>query len=276
MENRFVTLKSGLNAHYLVSGSEENPALVLLHGYPSSCWLWRRCMEPLAERFRVYAPDLPGHGRSDKPLDVEYDLDFFTNFVLDFYDSLRLENPGLVVHDLGAMAGLGFTARHQERVKRFVVMDTAPYADWSFMLRLMMWFFRRKSLTGLLLHPGVYKKVLKWGVFYNPALVDEEMLSFYRDPWVENPEGREAFRKVISASPEDITEPRENLRGIHVPTLILWAEKDRIFPVSIAKRLQGDIPGSSLATVPNCGHFIPEEQPEKVVRHLFEFFNGMD
>ncbi len=272
MENQFVTLKSGLRTHYLVSGAEESPALVLLHGYPSSCYLWRRCMEPLGERFRVYAPDLPGHGRSDKPLDVDYDLDFFTEFLLDFYDSLALENPGLVVHDLGGMAGLGFTARHQERVKRFVVMDTGPYVDWTFMMKAMIWAFQKKSLTNLLLNRGVFKKVMKWGVFHNPEVVDDELLNYFRDPWVQNSEGREAFRKVIAAPPEDVTEPLENLRKITAPTLILWAENDWLFPVSIAKRLQGDIAGASLATIPDCGHFIPEEQPEKMVDHLMGFF----
>ncbi|MCP4579616.1 MAG: alpha/beta fold hydrolase, partial [Deltaproteobacteria bacterium] len=190
MENQFVSLKSGLKTHYLVSGAEGNPPLVLLHGYPSSCYLWRRCMTSLAERFRVYAPDLPGHGRSDKPLDVDYNLDFFTDFLLDFYDALQLENAGLVVHDLGGMAGLGFTARHPERVKRLVVMDTGPYVDWPFMARALVWTFQRKSLTNLLLKPSVYKKVMQWGAFYNRDVVGDEMLAFYRDPWVEKPEGR--------------------------------------------------------------------------------------
>ncbi|MCP4691225.1 MAG: alpha/beta hydrolase, partial [Desulfobacterales bacterium] len=244
----------------------------LLHGYPSSCYLWRHCMTSLAERFRVYAPDLPGHGRSDKPLDVDYNLDFFTDFLLDFYDALQLENPGLVVHDLGGTAGLGFTARHPERVKRLVVMDTGPYVEWPFMMRALVWTFQRKSLTNLLLKPSVYKKVMQWGAFYNRDVVGDEMLAFYRDPWVEKPEGREAFRRVIAAPPAEMTEPRENLRKINIPTLILWAENDRLFPVSVARRLQGDIPGAALATVPNCGHFIPEEQPETVVAHLMDFF----
>jgi pimeloyl-ACP methyl ester carboxylesterase len=79
------------------------------------------------------------------------------------------------------------------------------------------------------------------------------------------------LRKVIAMPPERITEPRENLARITMPTLVLWAEKDRVLPVHIARQLYSDLPDAELEVVPDCGHFLQEERPDEVVRHLLRF-----
>ncbi len=105
MQNHFTTLDNGRRIHYLASRRGKKPSLILLHGYLVTAQLWRHIIPPLAERFRIYAPDLPGHGESDKPLDVDYDLDFLVCFLAEFYDALGLERAGLIGHDLGGMDG---------------------------------------------------------------------------------------------------------------------------------------------------------------------------
>ena len=274
MESQFITLRDGLRIHTLVAGGEKSPPLVLLHGYPATCQLWRHCIPPLAGRFRVYAPDLPGYGRSDKPLDADYDLDFFVRFLLEFYDALGLERAGLVAHDIGGMVGLGFVARHPERVTQFVVMDTAPYVEWPLMNRVVVGLARNPFFARLMMMRTGFKWALRLLLVHRPAAITAEMADLYLDPWVESPATRRLFSQVISLPPARLTEPRENLRRITAPTLILWAEKDRIFPTRIARQLQGDIPGAALVTVPDCGHFLQEDQPELVVEHLLRFMEG--
>ncbi len=70
MENRYDTLANGLKIHSLVAGNKLSPPLVLLHGYPADAYLWRNCIPNLSKHFQIFAPDLPGHGQSEKPLDV--------------------------------------------------------------------------------------------------------------------------------------------------------------------------------------------------------------
>lgn len=274
MESQFVTLQDGLRIHTLVAGAEESPRLVLLHGWPASGQLWRHCIPSLAGRFRVYAPDLPGHGRSDKPLDVDYGLDFFVRFLLGFYDALGLERAGLVAHDVGGMVGLGFVARYPERVTRFVVMDTAPYVEWPLTLRVAVGLARNPFFARLMMTRTGFKWISKLLLVHHPAVITTEVADLYRAPWVESPAARRLFRQAISLPPARLTEPRESLRRITAPTLVLWAEKDLSFPTRVARQLQGDIPGAALVIVPDCGHFLQEEQPELVVEHLLRFLGG--
>ena len=274
MESQFVTLQDGLRIHTLVAGAEESPPLVLLHGYPTSSQLWRHCIPPLADHFRVYAPDLPGYGRSDKPLDVDYDLDFFVRFLLEFYDGLGLEKAGLVAHDVGGMVGLGFAARYPERVTRFVVMDTAPYIERPLILRVAIGLARNPFFARWMMTRTGFKWISRLLLVHHPAVITAEVADLYRAPWVESPAARRLFSQVISLPPARLTEPRQNLHHITAPTLILWAEKDLCFPTRIARQLQGDIPNASLVTVPDCGHFLQEEQPELVVEHLLRFLEG--
>ena len=74
--------------------------------------------------------------------------------------------------------------------------------------------------------------------------------------------------------PREMVEIAGNLNRIRVPTLILWAEKDPSAPLSIARRLKADLEGAVLMTIPNCGHFLTEDQPGEVTRLLLEFLQG--
>jgi 2-hydroxymuconate-semialdehyde hydrolase len=274
MNSQVISLENGMKIHYLIAGDRDVQPVVLLHGYPSNCYLWRHAIPELAKHFCVIAPDLPGHGKSDKPLDVNYDMDFFVGFLKEFYDALEIKQAHLVAHDLGGMAALGFVSRHPGRTQRFVIMDTAPYVEWPRALRYLIKKLQNPVFARLSLFRFTFALNFKQIVFYRKDAVTDEIVDLYWKPWVENRNSAKAFRKVIMVSPEEITEPVENLRKIQHRTLILWAEKDRLFSVKIARQLNADLPNSELRTIPDCGHFLPEEQPELVTRHMVEFLSS--
>jgi len=274
MESQFIRLGTGLRLHLIIAGDDIHPPLVLLHGYPGSNYLWRNLIPRFAEVFRVYAPDLPGHGESDKPLDISYDLNFLVGFLADLFDTLCLDQANLVAHDLGAMAALGFVSRHHERIARLVIMNTAPYADWPKLLSVFIKRARRPAFARLFLSPWVFKWILKSYLVHQPHVVTSEIAAFYRAPWVDTMAGRKSFSHVIAPQPETLVESPENLRKIETPTLILWGKKDRILPVRYGYRLHRDLPNSQLITVPNCGHFLQEEEPELVTTHILSFLKA--
>jgi len=270
MESLYLTLKNNLKIHTLIEGDKSNPSLVLVHGWPSSCYLWRHMIPKLSKHFYVLAPDLPGHGKSDKPTNAKYDLGFLRGFILDFYDELNLKTASLAVHDLGGMAGLSFAIRHPERLDKFIIMDTSPYPEWSFLLHLSIYLLKQKYLTRFFLNRFVFKQVLKNG-FFNKKIITPHVLNLFRVPWISSKESRRAFYKTIEIPPSQMVEPKEALQKMKSPTMILWGENDFFFPFKIARRLHKDIKNSTLVGVDKAGHFLQEEQPEFISRQIISF-----
>lgn len=270
MESKRITLKSNLDIHYYEAGNPKETPLVLLHGWPSSALLWREIIPALSERFRVLAPDLPGHGQSDKPLDLVYDLDCLRGFILDFTDALGLDMMNLVTHDLGGMAGLSLAVHNPDRIDKLVVMNTSPYSEWHWQLALVINLLKIPALTPLFLNPFVFKQVLASGVF-NTGLLTPELVALFRQSWIETREDRRAFSRTIAVPQEQMVEPREKLQEIALPCLILWGKRDRYFPFRTARTLHKDIQGSTLVGIDNAGHFLQEEKPEQIASALLDF-----
>lgn len=280
MQRLYLTLKNKLKIHTLIKGDTANPPLILIHGWPSSSYLWRHLIPDLSKHFHVIAPDLPGHGKSEKPANTRYDLDFFRNFILDFYDAMHLKTATLVAHDLGGMAGLSFAVRHPERLEKLIIMNTSPYPEWSWRLHLSIVLLKQKYLTPLFLNRFVFKQILKTG-FYNKNLITPDVVDIFQTPWISSKQGRKAFSKTIAVPPELMVESQEHLGTINTPTLILWGKKDVFFPFRTAKRLHKNIKNSTLAGVDKAGHFLQEEQPDYIFKAILSFifaekkiFNG--
>jgi haloalkane dehalogenase len=242
----------------------------LLHGYPTSGELWRGCVSYLAGRFRVYVPDLPGHGESDKPLNVSYDLRFLVQWLVGYLDALGLERVALAAHDLGGMAGLGFAAWHGQRLSHLVVLNTGPYARWSLGCRALVKMASTRAVARLMLRPTIFRWMMRLGV-HRSGVVTRNVAELYRRHWIVTPQAREAFSAVLELPPERWVVPRPELQAIKVPTLVLWAERDRLFGAGTARKLTGDIPGAQLTLVPDCGHFLQEEEPLLVARAIGQF-----
>src|SRR6201999_3255991 len=103
--------------------------VVLFHGEPTWSYLWRKVIPPLLdEDHRVIAPDLPGFGRSDKPIDEDwYTYDRFTAAMADLLETLDLRDATFVMHDWGGPIGLRLAVEHPDRVSRLVMMDTGIF-----------------------------------------------------------------------------------------------------------------------------------------------------
>lgn len=271
MEHRNTKLKSGLNIHSLACGNDKKQAIVLLHGYPANAYLWRNILPILSEHFYLLAPDLPGHGASSKPVDTHYTLEFFIEFLKDYLEALNLRNVYLLGHDLGGSVALGYIANYPDRISKLVIMDTAPYTNWSPLLKMVVTIARNRICAGCLLLPFVFRIVLKYLVVYSPKSIPKKTAEIYRKPWVENRNCRQAFSKVIEAEPNEITPNRNQYKNITVPTLILWSENDRLFSLRIARQLKKDIPNARLIPLPKCNHFPQEDNPALITRHLIKF-----
>ncbi len=120
--------ENGLRMHYLDEGlrGADTPVFLCLHGQPSWSYLYRKMIPIFAPHGRVLAPDLFGFGRSDKPVDDEiYTIEFHRNALIEFIETLNLQNVTLVCQDWGGLIGLTIPYQMPERFKRLIVMNTA-------------------------------------------------------------------------------------------------------------------------------------------------------
>ncbi|MBI3287034.1 MAG: alpha/beta hydrolase [Chloroflexi bacterium] len=264
------------NVYYEVEG--EGEPVLLLHGIPTSSFIWRRQIEALSSRFRVYAPDLLGWGHSDKPPDFDYTVRAYVEFVDGFLAQVSAQRVILCVHDLGGAIGLAFLGRYPEKVSRLIVLNTfaylppIKYLPWA----VLYGFLYRLPVLGDPLNRLVWETTVRRTdtfvtlAFHNKKLVTKELVAKYRE--LNRGTRLTDLRVLLANGIGGITGAvDQNSFNVRVPTLIVWAENDVLFPPWAALRLHRNIPGSILKTIPKCGHFLQEEKPDEVNRQLLEF-----
>ncbi|MEN8916425.1 alpha/beta hydrolase [Alteriqipengyuania sp.] len=286
MEQTRVTLASGIELDVVDQGPRDAPALIFLHGFPESHRTWRHQIAHFSDRFRCIAPDQRGYRGSSKPREVEaYTPDKLIGDIFQLADALGIEKFTIVGHDWGgAIAwGTAISGQMNGRVERAIIANAPHPAIFQKLLYLdphqressqyMRGFrdtanddlVREKGLVGILMQE------VKWD--RASAMEDEEraklleewqdraaafgMLNWYRASPVVVPPMDAPFEL-----PEDYQPPQ--LPQLTIPTLVIWAMDDIALPPANIEGLDAVIDDLTVAEVPDCGHFVPWEAPEKV------------
>lgn len=266
VSQRSVTAR-GIRVHYQVAGSGQ--PVVLLHGWPVSSTLWRHQILGLAGQMQVYAIDLPGFGRSDRP-EPALGLDSFAEVLLEFLEEVDLERTSLVAHDLGGPIALLAAAEQPSRFERLAILNTTPYPELPWAIRALVSMTRTPLVGRLVVSPLGFRAMFHVGTAGrhtdSGALAEEHWRN------VAGKQGRRSLRAVLAAtSPEPLARLEGRLNAISCPALVLWAERDRTAPLGIARRLAGDLPNATLQTIPDAGHFLPQDAPGPVTERLIGF-----
>lgn len=262
-----------LRLHYLSAG--EGDPVVLLHGWPTSSFLWRNVMPSIAVHNRAIALDLPGFGQSDKPLDASYSFRFFDRVLDGFFEALGIGEVSLAVHDLGGPVGLYWACHHWDRVRRLALLNTLVYPEASWAVAAFVMAVRTPGLRNLLTSPWGLKTALRLGVARPDGLAADAVPGI-QAPFRTSAERRALAKAGCNLSPKGFREIADLLAAFEGPVQIVYGEKDRILP-DIAKtmaRVKRDLPQAELTSLPDCGHFLQEDRPDEVGRLLSEFFSG--
>jgi len=261
----------GLRMHYVAEG--DGPPLLLLHGEPTWCFLYRKLISPLAAIGRVIAPDYFGFGRSDKPTRVEdYSYDFHYDSVERLADELDLRSATVVVQDWGGPIGLRLAVERPDLVDRLVILNTgvgagrAPSPEW---LRFRE-FMRR---VGSDLVPG---QLIRISAVTELA---DDVIEAYNAPF-PTPESKAGVLAFPELVPTDLDHPSaakmlevsDALARWERPALVLFSDSDPIFTPAAAERLAARIPGAGPAEiVSGAGHFLQEEKGEEIAERIVRF-----
>lgn len=232
-------------------------SVLLLHGWGVSFDLLLPLAERLAPRgYRVYAPDLPGFGRSDLP-PAAWSVHDYAAFVLAYLDTHRLARVYLFGHSFGGRLGLILGAEHPERLVKLALADSAgvkPPSSASNDARLKTYKIVRDSLY----KAGLTSLADELRTWYNAR---------YGSADYKNAQGvmRETFVRVVN---EDLL---PYAARVTVPTLLLWGEADQDTPLWQGQLLEKTIPDAGLVTFPGAGHYSYLDRLGETV-HVVDYF----
>ncbi len=264
----------GHSIFYTVKG--EGEPILLVHGFGAGIWVWEKQMEALSRSHRVYAVDLIGHGYSDRPR-IPYTPETYLSFLKAFLDRAGIGEATLIGNSMGGGIGWGMAILFPERVKRLVLVDAAP-PDVLEQVRnetfvALAWLKRLPLLSRLVIGARdreSIRQVLEECVFDRRLITPEVLERQYRLLRIEG------TTWVLYSTLENATSAlrfKDRLPGISVPTLILWGEKDLIFPVSVGEGLHRAIPGSVWRVIDRSGHIPMWETPAEVNEAILSFLN---
>lgn len=266
----------GLRAHYLDEGPTDGQVVLMLHGEPSWCYLYRKMIPVVtAAGFRAVAPDLLGFGRSDKPVRREdYTYARHVEWMRALlFDRLDLDDITLVCQDWGGLLGLRLVGEHPERFARIVAANTGlPTGDQPPKPEFLQW--RDYSQNVPEFSAG---RILQLGAATELSL---EVMAAYDAPFPDESykAGARQFPMLVPTSPDDPANEAnraawEVLGRWEKPFLTAFADSDPIFG-GLDVPLQRMIPGAAgqpHTIIENAGHFLQEDQGERLAEVVVDF-----
>ncbi len=264
-----------LRVHYVDEGPKQAPPVLLMHGEPSWCYLYRKMIPIItAAGFRAVAPDLVGFGRSDKPVDRSaYTYQRHVDWMLGLLEHLNLRQTTLFCQDWGGLIGLRLVAAQPQRFARVVAANTGlPTGDHPMSEAFMAW--RKYSQETPEFHIGI---IIKGGCALPLA---KEVVAAYDAPFPDDTfkAGARVFPSLVPIAPDDPSAAAnrsawEVLSGFNKPFLTAFSDRD---PVTRGgeKVFQKRIPGAAgqpHTTIKDGGHFLQEDQGEVLAEGVLDF-----
>ena len=253
------TMSGSVNTAFLSAG--DGFPVICLHGAGAGAVTWYPSLGAISRDFHVIAPDIVGYGESDKP-DAPYDRTYFSQWLKAFLLSLNIPKAHFVGLSQGGAIALQFVLDNPEMVDKLVLVDSgalgarpvfAPFIG-------LLWLNNFPSS----LANRFYSRYL----LFNPGNRDANH-SHYSVAVLKGPGGKRAFRQgrgaAVSAIPED------SLRQIEKDTLIIWGEKDRLFPIEYGEAAAKLIPNARFHPIRHAGHLAHMDQPEVFNQTLRDF-----
>ncbi|HXD86677.1 MAG TPA: alpha/beta fold hydrolase [Urbifossiella sp.] len=276
--------RGSFHISYLDEGAGE--PVVMVHGNPTWSFYYRNLVLALRDRYRCIVPDHIGCGLSDKPPADKYDYSLKSRIddLEALLDQLQVkQNITLVLHDWGGMIGMGYAARHPERIKRMVASNTSAFhlpKSKRFPRSLALGRNTRLGAWLILKKNAFCRLAARWNVARKPLPPD--VRNAYLMPY-DSPEHRVAVLQFVQTIPlrpgdpgydlvTDIAMSLEKFRDL--PVLLLWGLQDFVFDEHFFKEWQARFPNAETHVWPDCSHYLLEDAGDEVIPKISQFLDS--
>jgi pimeloyl-ACP methyl ester carboxylesterase len=261
--------------HLEVAGA--GAPLLLIHGLGGSSYSWRRLMPALARTHRVFALDLKGFGRSDKPFDLAYSPDDQAQLIIAFMRQRGLTGATVVGHSFGGTVALALALelRRTEpgRLRRLVLLNSPAYPQDIPMKQAFLTLPIVPYVALLAIPPIFTARAGLTSSYFGIGHVSDRDIGIYADALHESG-GRHALiatmRRIGEISRAGTV---ENYAVLSVPTLLIWCRHDPVVPLANGQRLQREMRHAELAVIERCDHTPAEEAPQETLAYIQRFLH---
>ena len=278
---RFKRLQLGaLTLFYREAGPPDAPALLLLHGFPTSSHMFRHLMEHLGGKYRLIAPDYPGFGLSScpSPREFAYTFDHLAEVMEAFVEALGLTRFSLYVQDYGGPVGFRLAARRPERIGALLIQNANAYHEGLSPAVQQMWQLEaagdaaavQSIVDHMLTLEGIREHYIHYPGMAESVSPEAYLLDHY---FMERPGVREIQATLLGDYKTNF--PRYEswhayFRQHRPPALVLWGKHDPVFIVPGAEAYLRDLPEAELYVLEG-GHFLLEGQHRAVAGLIDQF-----
>jgi pimeloyl-ACP methyl ester carboxylesterase len=269
----------GQDIFYREAGPKEAPALLLLHGFPTSSHMFRNLMPALADKYRVIAPDYPGFGNSSAPSvkDFEYSFDHLAKIVDAFTEAVGMTRFAMYVQDYGAPIGFRIAAAHPDRITGLIIQNGNAYDEGllDFWKPLKAYWSDQSSGNQAALTPFLELDATKWQWTHGVR----EFAAISPDTWnlaqagLDRPGNKDIQLQLFlsyGSNPPLYRSWQEYFRAHQPPTLIVWGRNDQIFPAAGAEPYKRDLKNIDFNLL-ETGHFALEEMGDVIAEKIRTF-----
>ena len=270
-KGRFV-LVDNKKIHYLEQG--KGKPIILIHGFYYNTVMWKKNMEDLAKKFKVYAIDLWGWGYSERLKELNYSYELYGKQIVGFMDALKIPKASLVGQSMGGGISVYLAAHFPDRVDKLILVDPAviPYPMTTtgrvYQLPYVGEFLNAIPGNGLI------KKTIQTVWFYDPQKVTDDYVEEVARPMniKGSLEGMMFILRNVLKEPY-VEAEAQKLAQMNKPILIIHGREDKAIPLDRSQKLNALWKESQLVIFEKAGHTPQEEYPEKFNPLAVEFLS---
>ncbi len=281
-QQHFFQSSGGKIAYLDLSPDSNLPTLVLIHGVPSSSWLFRKMLPELQQHYRVIAIDLLGYGSSDKPKSngVNYTNLEQANYTAQLLNSLNVQQYSLLFHDMGGLVAWELIHSNPAQIKHLVVLNTIisehgfnhPKMEKGLMSRVMSQAFSNNLSSASVLE----MTFANMGLTAQTKLTEQECFGYVAPMKEGSDEALYSFYTGFdSALFERLEQQQKSLTLLSGKTLVLWGAKDTVLTTKQLPYLKNQLKNTEYKEViyPDNAHFLSEEIPAQLIAEITDFID---